>query len=273
MKSNQSAGEKQMIVLSTDPKQAHRELHGLTFYLATFAYIDGRFERSELDLIREKVWKVAEHWIDTSPKATDPAQRAELKKSYAGELDRLLEANYRELTNILAGNEAEKSYADDQLKERCFELLASFAPEARDVLLQAVEELLEVDGRVHPGELEFRQEMLGELQRLAGPPMEAPAAPPAEPPKAAPEFLEVSTDKDIYSFDGRVFERFSTYGEPIRFHIRHLKKIEWGTRNWRGNMVFSIWWEPVNRGGGTFAPEYEEEMVGFLEKIKEASDL
>ena len=263
-----------MFVLSSDPNQAQRELHGLIFYLATFSYIDGSFDPSEMDFIRKTIWQVVEHRIASSSRSSDPRQREELVRRYTAELDRVLEANRREMVNILGGIEAEKSYATDQLKEHCFEILQSFTPTVQEELLQTVEELLAVDGKANPTELEFRQELQGELQRLGTHREDVVEAPPAETPELTIELIEVMTTKEVFAFDGRVVEVFASYkDQPIRFHIRHLKKVEYGTRNWKGHMSFSIAWGMAQSWSGTVEPEHEEEMRQFFDMLKQARGL
>ena len=263
-----------MFVLSSDASQAQRELHGLIFYLSTFSYIDGSFDPAEMDFVRKTVWKVIEYRIASSSLAEDPKQREEVVRRYAAELDRVLEANRRELFDTLEGSGAVRDAAITQLKERCFEILQSFSPEIQEELLQTAEELLAVDGKAHPAELDFRQELQGELQRLGTHQDDVVEAPPAEPPRETLELIEVMTTKEVFAFDGRVVEVFASYNDQSsRFHIRHLKKVEYGMRNWRGHMCFSIAWGSPPSMRFTVGPEYEEEMRQFFDTLKQARGL
>ncbi len=203
-----------MFVLSSDPNQAQRELHGLIFYLATFSYIDGSFDPAEMDFIRKTIWKVVERRINSSSRASDPRQREELVRQYTAYLDRVLEANRRELLNILGGTEAERSHATAQLKERCFEILQSLAPEVQQALLQTVEELLAADGKAHPAELEFRQEMMERLQRGSVTAVGSSGRQQTEPlDQSNMTVMHLASTRGsecIFQFDGLILEVFTT---------------------------------------------------------------
>src|SRR5690606_10599406 len=63
-------------------------------------------------------------------------------------------------TEAVAGNEEVDSFVQAKLKLRCFEIFKSFDRENQELLLDAMDELIEADGEVHPAELKLRNELV-----------------------------------------------------------------------------------------------------------------
>ena len=67
-----------MLKFSTDPKTAERQMQAIIFYLTTFGYIDGDFDSSEKDFVRDYIRKLVEARVTTGMPNADAALRAEL---------------------------------------------------------------------------------------------------------------------------------------------------------------------------------------------------
>lgn len=171
-----------MFTLSSDPVQARREMNGLIFYLATFSYIDGDFDPSEMALIRRVIRQVIEHRIDSSPYASDPVRRNELVTKFTADFERVLENARQEVVKIfgetLSEAEAQETFVTSKLKQRCFEIFQAFAPEVQEELIRTVDELVMADGQAHPAELQFRQELIELLHQKLEIPYEVPLPAP-----------------------------------------------------------------------------------------------
>ena len=167
-----------MLVLSSDPAVARREMNGLIFYLATFSYIDGEFDPSEMAFIRKTIKRVIEHRIDTSPHANDPAQREALVRKFTTDFEDVLQAARHEVTTIfgesVAEAESQSTFVTCRLKQRCFEIFHAFEPELQAQMIRTVDELLMADGQAHPAELQFRQELLELLHQKLEIPYDGP---------------------------------------------------------------------------------------------------
>jgi hypothetical protein len=64
-------------------------------------------------------------------------------------------------TEAVARDEDQDAFIHSKLKLRCFEIFQSFDRENQERLMDAMDELIEADGEVHPAELKFRNELAG----------------------------------------------------------------------------------------------------------------
>jgi hypothetical protein len=76
-----------MLNFSSDPAEAAREMEGVLFYLAAFAYIDGEFERAERDYIDDFILALAEA---EEPDGSTPSGRAR-RSALVDRLDRRMQ--------------------------------------------------------------------------------------------------------------------------------------------------------------------------------------
>ena len=153
-----------MIRFSTDPDRAAQQMDGILFYLTTFGYIDGDFDASEKEYVRGYIHKLARHRIvSTHPEATGELleELARQGANHALEIFERIDQDVAELfTEAVAGNEDVDAFVQAKLKLRCFEIFKGFDRENQELLLDAMDELIEADGEVHPAELKLRNELV-----------------------------------------------------------------------------------------------------------------
>jgi uncharacterized tellurite resistance protein B-like protein len=151
-----------MITFHADPQIAEQQMHAIIFYLTAFGYIDGTFDRSEKQYVRDYVGKLVvqrargqlgadleahygdiERWIEHFHEVVDETQQH-------------IESLY---TESVAEGETTAQFVAAKLKLRCFELFRRFDDHTRSELLATVDELMYADGSVHPSEVLFRREL------------------------------------------------------------------------------------------------------------------
>ncbi|MCB9788626.1 MAG: serine/threonine protein phosphatase [Deltaproteobacteria bacterium] len=168
-----------MLELSKDPKTAEQQMVGLIFYLTTFGHIDGEFDPSEKEFIRDYVRRIVEHRFDTAMPGAKPELRKEIVGKFSRHFGEVLDATDREISDLwtepVAEGEDSKSFVRARLKVRCFEIFRGFDAAGQERLFEAIEELLMADGVAHPEEVQFRAELLDILDAEVQPAPEAAA--------------------------------------------------------------------------------------------------
>jgi len=153
-----------MIRFSTKPQVAEQQMHAILFYLTTFGYIDGDFDDSEKEYVREYVRKLVVQRVETGMPDADAKLKAELVQRFTThflEVFENIDAYVRDLfTEAVAQNENQDAFIHAKLKLKCFELFQGFDRENQEVLMEAVDELIHADGQVHPAEAKFRAELV-----------------------------------------------------------------------------------------------------------------
>jgi hypothetical protein len=172
-----------MLVLSPDPKIAERQMVGLIFYLTTFGYIDGEFDTSERQFVREYIDRVVTQRAEAAMSDQSAAARVRVISEYvahfmavADDMDRQIEDLFKE---VVAEGEQQLDYVRERLKLRCFEIFKCFDEAGQRALMDSASELLLADGVAHPAEVAFRRE----LQELLAAPVTL--APEGAPPQLA----------------------------------------------------------------------------------------
>lgn len=185
-----------MIRFSTDPKVAERQMQAIIFYLTTFGYIDGDFDASERDYVRDYIRKLVERRVDTGMPNADPEVAKELIAKFTAHFHEVFEGIDRHVqdlfTESVANDEDQEKFIHAKLKLRCFELFQDFDRENQEVLLSAMDDLIQADGQVHPAEAKFRDELVDlfnddvaiELEEDAKAPERISITRPASSPKA-----------------------------------------------------------------------------------------
>lgn len=157
-----------MLELSKDPQTARQQMNGLIIYLTTFAYADGDFAPSEIEMIREMIGRIVRHRVQSSESGYDPEVSEELVRNVVSELEAVLDSAMGEVSRLLqesvAEAERQRTFVESRLKQRCFEVFQSFDEETQEELIAAADELLMADGQVHPAEVELRNELSGLLR-------------------------------------------------------------------------------------------------------------
>jgi hypothetical protein len=207
-----------MLRFSDDPLVAEKQMHAVIFYLTTFGYIDGDFDRKEKDFVRDYVRRLVEHRVETGAAHLPPAARQSLRETYTSRFLGVFDATDKQIadmyTEAVARDEEITQVVQTQLKVRCFEIFQDFDRDNQEQLMDTIDELVMADGEAHPAEIKFR----GELAQLLeadlsvelieeGPPdrptMEATTALPSNA-EADPFFAEFEHD---YATDPETMQR------------------------------------------------------------------
>ncbi|HEU4409677.1 MAG TPA: metallophosphoesterase [Polyangiaceae bacterium] len=151
-----------MLHLSQDPREAERQMRAVIYYLTAFGYIDGEFDPSERQAVREQIGRLVEGRVELALGGEDPALRAELVGRWTrhfheafAEID---EGIKQTLDEPVAEGEDRLAFVLSRLKLRCYELFTGFDDDNRAALLAAVDEVMHADGVVDPREAAFRDE-------------------------------------------------------------------------------------------------------------------
>ena len=157
-----------MLSFSTDPAVAERQMEALVFALTTFGYIDGDFDQSEKDLVKETIRALVERRVDTGMPDATPEVRRDLIERFVvhfHEKFEQIDAQVEELFHEpVAKDESRDDFVHAKLKQRCFELFEGFDHRNQEALLDAVDELIAADGEHHPAEVEFRSQLAALLE-------------------------------------------------------------------------------------------------------------
>ncbi|MEM9067977.1 MAG: metallophosphoesterase family protein [Myxococcota bacterium] len=153
-----------MLQFSRDAQVAEQQMHAIIFYLTTFGYIDGDFDQSEKEFVREYIRKLVKGRVEVGM----PSATAEVQEELVGrftthfhEVFENIDAYVRDLfTEAVAQDEDQDAFIHAKLKLRCFELFQGFERTNQEVLMKAVDELIHADGQVHPAEEKFRSELV-----------------------------------------------------------------------------------------------------------------
>ena len=135
-----------MLAFSPDPKTAEKQMHAIIFYLTAFGYIDGDFDPSEKQYIREYIRKLvdfrARQAMGNHLQQDVVTRWTQHFHEVLDEIDGQIQANFHE---PVANGEDPQQYVLAKLKLRCFELFKSFDEDNRSILLESVDELMSED--------------------------------------------------------------------------------------------------------------------------------
>ena len=152
-----------MIKLNADPQIAEQQIEAIIFYLTACGYIDSEFDLSEKAFVRAYLRKLVTARIDSLDDEMSPELRFErIEQLHEHYVERFQEIDHdvRALfTEAVADGEDPRTFVLGKLKLRCFELFQAFESDNRDALMQVVDDFIAADGKVHPNELEFRNEL------------------------------------------------------------------------------------------------------------------
>lgn len=152
-----------MLTLSKDGPTAEKQMRAVIFYLTTFGYIDGDFDDSEKQFVREYIGKLVQSRVEGAVAATDVALRTELTTKFTTHFNEVFEGVDRQVkelfTEAVAEGEAQDNFVHSKLKLRCFEIFKSFDTGNQEQLMDTIDELIQADGQVHPAEAKFRGEL------------------------------------------------------------------------------------------------------------------
>lgn len=160
-----------MLTFSADGSEAERQMRAVIFYMTTFGYIDGDFDESERDYVRDYIKQLVAHRVRATV-GEDAALGVELTQKYSThflEVFETIDHQVKDLfTEAVAEGEHQDTFVHAQLKLRCFEIFKSFDEENQEQLMATVDELINADGLVHPAEAKFRGELVDLLNEELG---------------------------------------------------------------------------------------------------------
>jgi len=236
-----------MLRFSDNPQQADKQMRAVIFYLTTFGYVDGDFDQSEKEFVREYIKRLVEARVHGAVGADEPDFRKELIAKYTTHFHEVFEGidrQVRELfTESVAEGEKQTDFVHAKLKLRCFEIFKSFGKEDQDRLLDAVDELIAADGQVHPAEQKFRSELATLLVDDQGIELledEAPARPRVSDASAGP----VPQIED-HPFFGRLETHYSGQREKLMQQVKNDRALL--------DKVMGIWDKQREAGKGKLA--------------------
>lgn len=161
-----------MLRFSRDPNVAEQQMRAIIFYLTAFGYIDGQFDRSEKTFIRVYIRRLVEARADEAMPDADEAVRADVVRRFVTHFHEVFEEIDRDVRALfgeaVAPGENLEEFVLAKLKLRGYEIFRSFDPANQLALLDTVDELIGADGKVHPEEAAFRDEVRILLEQASG---------------------------------------------------------------------------------------------------------
>lgn len=161
-----------MLKLSDVGAEAEKQMRAVIFYLTTFGYIDGDFDESEQQFVKDYIRQLVVNRVDSAVDPGDAKLRSELIAKYATHFLEVFETINQQVgdlfTESVADGEDPKAFVHAKLKLRCFEIFKSFDQEDQSQLMDIIDELIMADGQVHPAEVEFRAELAALLEEDLG---------------------------------------------------------------------------------------------------------
>lgn len=144
-----------MLELSSDSAANERQIRALTFCLVAFGYIDGELDPAEAAFIRGELGALARRRAEVDSDGDTPSFEAQHLATFE-HFDALVR-NY--FTESVGDGETHGRFVTSKLKLGCLELLGRLEENARRVVVESVEQLMHADGKVHPNEAAFFEEV------------------------------------------------------------------------------------------------------------------
>src|SRR5678815_3606259 len=156
-----------MLRFSRDPNIAEQQMRAIIFYLTAFGYIDGHFDLSEKTFIRIYIRQLVQaRATEAMPNASEE-MRADVVKRFVTHFHEVFEEIDRDVrglfTEVGAQGEKLEEFVYAKLKLRSYEIFRSFDRDNQEALIETINELISADGKVHPEEANFRDEILALL--------------------------------------------------------------------------------------------------------------
>ncbi len=152
-----------MLKFSKDADVAEQQMNALIFYLTAFGYIDGDFDLSEKAFVRNYISDLVKRRAEDAMPDAEAAVRAEVIQRFVVHFHEVFEQTDEEVRclfdEVVADDENVESFVYAKLKLRAYEIFKSFDKDNQLRLLDTVEELIYADGKVHPAEAKFRDEV------------------------------------------------------------------------------------------------------------------
>ncbi len=161
-----------MLTFSSDGPTADKQMRAVIFYMTTFGYIDGDFDASEKNFVRDYVSKLVAHRVEGALGDDDPKLKQELTHKYTTHFHEVFEGIDQQVKLLfdeaVASGEKQNDFVHAKLKLRCFEIFKSFDNHNQEQLMDTIDELIRADGQVHPAEAKLRGELADLLEEDLG---------------------------------------------------------------------------------------------------------
>lgn len=156
-----------MLSFSQDPDIAEHQMRALIYYLTAFGYIDGEFDLSEKTFVRSYIRELIDTRATQSMPDASEAERNDVVERFTTHFYEVFEEidhGVRSLFDeVVAKGEDVDQFVYAKLKLRCYEIFKAFDEDNQQALLATVDELIAADGKIHPAEAKFRDEIIGLL--------------------------------------------------------------------------------------------------------------
>jgi len=185
------------MIFSRDPQVAEQQMTAIIVYCTTFGYIDGKFDLAEKEFIRRYIQSLCEVRIEDSGVTDVRVARDMLdkwKRHYDEVFDRIDAGIFKLFDEVVWGTEEQTRFVFARLKLQCFELFKAFDPENRRRLMAVSQGLIAADGKVHPAEEAFRQELMALLDARTPEPAPFPPSPSGPLPVTGPVQLRPAAE-------------------------------------------------------------------------------
>ena len=205
-----------MLRFSPDPNLAEQQMRAIIFYLTAFGYIDGDFDRSEKTFIRDYIRTLVEARARDAMPDDDPRLRAEVAERFVTHFHEVFEEVDRDIralfSEVVSDGEKVEEFVYAKLKLRSYEIFQSFDEENQHALLETADELIYADGKVHPAEAAFRED----VRRLLS--AEIPLSPEDLEPLAAEIHIDPPVQFEPRAEDHRFFAGCEDHysADPVR---------------------------------------------------------
>jgi hypothetical protein len=152
-----------MLKFSNDPDIAEQQMCAIIFYLTAFGYIDGDFDLSEKTFVRLYIRQLVEARASDAMPDASAEVRSEVASKFVAHFHEIFETINREIRGLfseaVAGDEDVEKFVYSKLKLRSYEIFKSFDEDNQRELLATVDGLIGADGKIHPAEEKFRDEV------------------------------------------------------------------------------------------------------------------
>src|SRR5512141_3175539 len=91
-----------MLRFSQNPQEADKQMRAVIFYLTTFGYIDGDYDPSEKEFIRQYVKRLVHHRVETGAAKLAPEARATLAEAYTARFLAIVDDTDRQIEEMFS---------------------------------------------------------------------------------------------------------------------------------------------------------------------------
>lgn len=211
-----------MLTFSTDPQVAESQMQAIIFYLTTFGYIDGDFDEAERTFVRNYIRTLVEQRVETGMPTAEGKLKVELVEKFTQHFHEVFEgvdAHVRDLfTEAVARDEDQDAFIHAKLKLRCFEIFQEFDRSNQELLMTAMDDLIEADGELHPAEVKFRNELVDLFETDLDIDIQLEGATSTRATIA--EAIELSPSQDTHPFFDQFEYHYSADQEKIQRQIK-----------------------------------------------------